>query len=232
MNAAALAPYDEALRTGAPLRACTSDGRVLALDVPRWLRAADAADTTVLDRCRGPVLDIGCGPGRLVAALTARGVPALGIDISAAGIALLHRLGQPALHRDVFGPIPGEGRWPTVLLLDGNIGIGGDPAALLARTADLLAQAGRAIVEVQDGPPDDAQDGAADGVQDGAADGVHDARRLTMRFLTRAGEPVGPPFPWAEVGLRPLIRCAHRAGYRLHDTWQMDGRTFVELTLG
>ena len=33
-------------------------------------------------------------------------------------------------------PMPGEGRWDTVLLADGNIGIGGAPVALLRRTAD------------------------------------------------------------------------------------------------
>ena len=35
--------------------------------------------------------------------------------------------------RDVFDPLPGEGRWETALLADGNIGIGGDPVALLRR---------------------------------------------------------------------------------------------------
>ena len=41
--------------------------------------------------------------------------------------------GGPALVRSVFETLPGEGRWDTVLLMDGNIGIGGDPAALLGR---------------------------------------------------------------------------------------------------
>ena len=35
----------------------------------------------------------------------------------------------------MFEPLPGEGRWGTVLLLDGNVGIGGDPVALLERAA-------------------------------------------------------------------------------------------------
>ena len=41
--------------------------------------------------------------------------------------------GVAALLRDVFDPVPGEGRWETALLADGNIGIGGDPVALLER---------------------------------------------------------------------------------------------------
>ena len=37
---------------------------------------------------------------------------------------------------------PGEGRWDTVLFIDGNVGIGGDPIALLRRVRQLLAPAG------------------------------------------------------------------------------------------
>lgn len=87
---------------------------------------------------RGTVLDVGCGPGRLVAELAARGRPALGIDVSEAAVAHTARLGGQALRRSVFEPLPGEGRWDTALLLDGNVGIGGDPAALLHRMAQLL----------------------------------------------------------------------------------------------
>jgi hypothetical protein len=50
--------------------------------------------------------------------------------------------------RDVFGRVPGAGRWMTVLLADGTIGIGGDPAALLRRAGELLAPQGRALVEL------------------------------------------------------------------------------------
>ena len=41
--------------------------------------------------------------------------------------------GVAAIRRNVFDALPGEGRWRTALLADGNIGIGGDPAALLRR---------------------------------------------------------------------------------------------------
>ena len=59
--------------------------------------------------------------------------------------------GAQALRHSLFDPLPGEGRWATVLLMDGNVGIGGDPVALLARINQLLAPAGIALVEV-DGP--------------------------------------------------------------------------------
>ena len=113
----------------------------------RWCAGADAADLSALRRCEGPVLDIGCGPGRLVAELAARGHRALGIDVSEAAVAHTLRTGGSALRRSVFDPLPGEGRWGTVLLIDGNIGIGGDPRGLLLRTAELLAPGGLLIAE-------------------------------------------------------------------------------------
>ncbi|MFD9907739.1 class I SAM-dependent methyltransferase, partial [Streptomyces sp. NPDC059063] len=135
--------YAEALRTGrGPLFLRRADGWLLPLDVERWCAAPDTADRSALRRCAGSVLDIGCGPGRLVAALAAAGHRALGIDVSEAAVRHTLRLGGAALRRSVFDPLPGEGRWGTALLLDGNIGIGGDPAALLARVARLLAPRG------------------------------------------------------------------------------------------
>src|SRR5271170_2626093 len=103
----------------------------------------------MLDRCAGPTLDIGSGPGRLTLALAERGIPALGIDITAHEVGRAWSRGALVMLRDVFDRVPGTGRWATVLLADGNIGIGGDPAALLGRVAELLAPRGRAIVELE-----------------------------------------------------------------------------------
>ncbi|MFF2361928.1 class I SAM-dependent methyltransferase [Streptomyces sp. NPDC058122] len=145
-------PYAEALGAGrGPLFLRRTDGWLLPLEVERWCARADAVDLQVLAYCEGSVLDVGCGPGRLVAELTARGRPSLGIDVSEAAVARTVRLGGRALHRSVFEPLPGEGRWGTALLVDGNIGIGGDPAALLRRTAELLAPGGLLIAETVTG---------------------------------------------------------------------------------
>jgi SAM-dependent methyltransferase len=209
VNVGALAPYEEALRAVTPLRLITRAGQMLDLDVSRWLAKADTADRTVLDRCRGPVLDVGCGPGRMIAALTARGIPALGVDIAGAAVDLTRGQGQPALLRDVFGSVPGEGRWPTVLLVDGNIGIGGEPRRLLTRIAGLLAPIGRAIVETS---PLDRQDAL-----------------LRVRFADEDGRAIGPEFSWAQVGCIALDGYARAAGLTVVDTWQAQGRSFVQL---
>ena len=82
MMAGAIALYEEALReSAAVLFLRTADGRALPLQMSRWCGRPDAADEELLRHCRGPVLDVGCGPGRLTVALTERGIPALGVHV-------------------------------------------------------------------------------------------------------------------------------------------------------
>ncbi|HEY2099795.1 MAG TPA: class I SAM-dependent methyltransferase, partial [Pseudonocardia sp.] len=72
-------------------RACRLDragGRSRTLHVRRWRADAGRSDRWLLDGCRGPTVDLGCGPGRLVRALSERGVPALGVDSSALAVQL------------------------------------------------------------------------------------------------------------------------------------------------
>ena len=142
--------YEEALRGGRPVEIEHADGRRRPLPLRDWL-APRAGDGGLLARCEGATLDVGSGPGRLTAALARRGLPVLGIDVAPSAVALTVAAGAPALCRDVFGAVPGTGRWRTVLLADGNIGIGGDPAALLRRVLALRAPGGRVLIEVE--PP-------------------------------------------------------------------------------
>ncbi|MGA4997563.1 class I SAM-dependent methyltransferase [Streptomyces arboris] len=211
-------PYANALRNGrGPLFLRRSDGWLLPLEVERWCSDAGAADLSALHRCEGPVLDIGCGPGRLVAELTALGHRALGIDVSEAAVARTRRIGGSALLRSVFDPLPGEGRWGTLLLVDGNIGIGGDPAALLDRAADLLSTGGLLIAETS--PLD---------IDERAQVRLDDGRRAPAE---KAGPP-GPadrPFPWARIGTPALLRYAGACGWRPADQWSAEGRAFVSL---
>ncbi|MFJ3906328.1 methyltransferase domain-containing protein [Streptomyces sp. NPDC090025] len=202
-------PYDDALRTGqGPLFLSRGDGWLLPLDVERWCEAPDRADRRVLARCRGAVLDIGCGPGRLVAALAAEGGRALGIDVSPEAVERTIRLGGSALLRSVFEPLPAEGRWDTALLIDGNIGIGGDPTALLARLRQVVARHGVVIAECA-------------------------PVELDERFEVRVDDGRGwrgAPFPWARVGARALAAHAARAGWAVTGRWSLAGRHFMELS--
>ncbi|WP_240942741.1 class I SAM-dependent methyltransferase [Planosporangium thailandense] len=175
--------------------------------VRRWRGAPECTERTLIERCGGPTLDIGCGPGRLAAALTARGVTALGIDTSAVAVDLTRRRGAAALRRDVFATVPGEGRWRHVLLFDGNIGIGGDPVTLLRRCADLLEAGGTALVEL---------DSPGTGLWRGAA------------RLEHVGA-AGPAFPWARLGADAVHAAAACAGLTVHGLRCAEGRWFAEL---
>jgi SAM-dependent methyltransferase len=124
-----------------------STGERITLPIERW-RAPSPGDELLLAHCTGRTLDIGCGPGRLAAALLDRGVPALGTDVSAVAVRLAVAAGALAMRRDVFDRHPGEGHWQHVLLADGNIGIGGDPVRLLRRVREMLCPTGSALVEL------------------------------------------------------------------------------------
>ncbi len=177
------------------------------LDVAAW-RSMSPVDELVVSRCTGPVIDIGCGPGRFVEALAARGIPALGIDLSTASVGQTRARGGSALLRDVFRTLPAEGRWRTLLLADGNIGIGADPVALLSRCRELLSPEGAAVIEVDE---DEGRDERSD--------------------VTLHG-PVGRtsvPFPWAQVGSAALTRYAAAAGLLPMEDWRAAGRAFVVL---
>jgi SAM-dependent methyltransferase len=210
---AALAVYDAALRragTGRRIGLTLRDdrGHEHRVDVAAWCGTDVPGDAGLLARCVGPTLDVGCGPGRLTGGLLSRGLPALGIDVSVAAVGLARRRGAPVLHRNVFEPVPGHGRWRHVLLADGNIGIGGSPQRLLRRCRDLLATGGLLHAEVT-GPGTRTWAGAAR-IRDG--DGVLSA-----------------PFRWASVAIDDLPAVAADAGLHVVDVWTEADRWFASL---
>jgi len=172
------------------------DGTTLPLDPGRWHAEPTPAEARLVETMVGPVLDIGCGPGRFVIGLARRGTVALGVDPAPAAVALCRSKGAPVLQKSVFDPLPGQGRWRTVLLADGNIGIGGDPERLLRRCGELLAHDGTVIVEVE-------------------APAAHRAGWRPYRARLERGRSSGPWFSWAIVGADAISTLAQAAGLRL-----------------
>ena len=192
-----------------PAEAClrADDGTVLPLDLGRWHEQPGMDELVLLARVRPPVLDLGGGPGRHVVALGQRGVPALGVDAAPGAVDAARSRGALVLERSVFDRLPGAGRWGTVLLLDGNIGIGGDPVALLTRARALLRPGGRVLAELA--PPGTG------------------TRALSVR-LERDGT-TGPRFPWAVVAADGIAGSAEASGLVVADVWEGGGRWFSQL---
>ncbi|MFB6509111.1 class I SAM-dependent methyltransferase [Streptomyces virginiae] len=185
-----------------------AEGWSVSLDVARWSARADSADRAVLERCTGRVLDVGCGAGRFVEALAACGHTVLGVDVSPAAVISTVCRGGSARRGSVFSPLPDEGSWDTVLLIDGNIGIGGDPTRLLRRIHDVVRPGGLSVVEAS--PLD-----------------VDERRRVRIHSGQHA---ISPVFSWATVGSRALLRHARLAGWAPVEQWTVPGtRHFVVL---
>lgn len=196
--------YGRALRSGAQLQ-LRHGGAVTTMPVARWLADPDEADETLLARCTGATLDVGCGPGRFTIALARRGISCLGVDVAEAAVAITLERGGTAVCRSVFAPLPGEGTWDTLLLADGNLGIAGDPDRLLRRARTLLRPRGTLLVEALSS----------------------DAEHTGSARLGSASGAASRPFPWARLGAAAAVARAVEAGFTLQESWSSGGRCFL-----
>ena len=173
-----------------------------------WSAPATASERELLRTLRGPVLDVGCGPGRMLAAARELGLMAMGVDTSAHAVRLATSRGVAAIHGSIFNPVPHEGAWASALLMDGNIGIGGNIPVLLERIASLLAPGGQALAEAE--TPDS----------------------LDVAYVAVLEDSAGrasAAFPWARAGAKALAAHAVRAGLTCLATRTLHGRVFLTL---
>lgn len=204
-------PYSAALLDGpAALQLIDVADRVppVAVDVQQWMAEPSPSDHAALGWLEGPVLDVGCGPGRMLRAARDRDVTAAGVDLNPHAVSLARAEGGIVYEQSVFDPMPGP--WTGFLLLDGNIGIGGDPLALLRRLGALADRAARLLVETDR------------------------ERDLEVHYRARLCDDrglCGDDFAWSRVGAGPLRRFARSAGWRLVREDRLDGRHFCLLSV-
>lgn len=93
--------------------------------------------------------------------------------------------------------------------MDGSIGIGGDPRALLDRVAGLLSPGGLLIAETA---------------------AVDIDERVEVQVVDVVDSPTsGGAFPWARLGTPALLRHARRRRWSAVGHWTAGGRCFVAL---
>jgi SAM-dependent methyltransferase len=183
------------------------EGTTMPLPLDRYVGPADAIDQELLKDLQGPVLDVGCGPGRHLHALAARGVFALGVDISPAAVELATGGGARAVVASIFDALPGSGCWRSALLLDGNIGIGGAPVRLLARIGSLLCDGADLLIEL----------------------GAPDTPTGSSVVQIATDESLSSWFPWARVSVRDVDALARAGGFSVRRSWSHEARWFARL---
>ncbi|MGD9734654.1 MAG: class I SAM-dependent methyltransferase [Solirubrobacterales bacterium] len=210
----ALALYEAALAQDdggelEPLHAVGDDGSRRLLPLQRWLRRPGRGEEDLLARVEEPALDIGCGAGRHVVALRGRGLEAVGVEISPRAAALARERGAAVIEGSIFA-LDLPARWATALLLDGNIGIGGDPAALLRTVAGLLRPGGTALVELE--PPRTGSN----------------LRRVRLEAARQRSAWI----PWSVVAADEIEAVAAAARMGVDEAWTVEGRWFARLRRG
>lgn len=208
-------PYARALANGSGTLTLRPDGghhqaEAVDYDVRSWCEDASLLERSLLRSLQGPVLDVGCGPGRLLAAAQRIGLAALGIDTSAEAVGRARGRGARALEQSVFAPVPHSGLWQTVILLDGNIGIGGSITSLLRRCSQLIAPDGTLLAEVE---------------ADEDLDIVYSA------VLEDQNGNQSESFRWARTGSAGLVSRAQRNGWTVTAIERIQGRVFCRLSL-
>lgn len=99
------------------------------------------------------------------------------------------------------------GLWQTVLLVDGNVGLGGDPLRILGRAFELLARGGRCVAEF-------------------------DAEMIGIRsrwVRLESAREVGPWFRWTSVGVDSAATLAAQVGLTLTGVRLIGGRVIASL---
>jgi SAM-dependent methyltransferase len=86
------------------------------------------APCPALGDVEGPLLVVGCRDETRLRAATTAGIEVVGVDA-------------------LSDPLPRQGGWRSILLLDGVVQAGDDVEAVLARCADLLAPGGLVVIE-------------------------------------------------------------------------------------
>lgn len=134
------------------------DPRIYLAPPHEW----QSLDHAACDRAMGRVLDVGCGAGRHAVYLQAKGYQVTGIDTSSGAVITAKERGLRDAHElDVEHVDTLDGRFDTILMLGGNLGLLGSPQQairILNALAEIAASGARVLAHGLD-PYDTAEPG-------------------------------------------------------------------------
>lgn len=166
-----------------------------------------ALERRALALCRGPVLDVGAGAGRLSLELQARGLAVTAVDVAPEAVDIMRERGVvDARCEDVFAHRGGP--YATLLLVMHGIGLVGSYAGLdrfLRHARALLAAGGQILCDSAGLEVADDHDGAV----------VELAEPGQVFFQVEFAGRVGEPYPWLFVGEAALDAAAAAAGFAM-----------------
>ena len=214
MSAAAVAIpaaelYGRGLEGRERLIARAEGGRARTLPIACWLGAPTMADESCCGMRSGRSSMLAAGPAVTCSRLRDAACPPSASTSRRRRCESRRARGAAAIEGSIFERVRGAGTWGSALLLDGNVGIGGDPVALLRRIGALLAPGGRILVEL-------ARPGAASG-----------RRRMRLELAAAAS----PWFDWATVSAADVAVLAGASGLDVRERWSVRGRWFAVLEL-
>jgi SAM-dependent methyltransferase len=171
-------------------------------------------DAGALELASGRVLDVGAGAGRHALLLQQRGLEVCALESAPSFCTLMRERGVRSVLEADFTTLR-EGRWDTVLLLHGGIGMAGTLArlpAFLAHCRERLADGGQLLLEWQD--PHAAQQALASAFgrelqTDGRPPEALNAHEKQVQLTYRHW--VGAPFDWVWPDVEHVARSAYRA---------------------
>lgn len=143
----------------------------------------------------GPVLDLGAGAGRAALALQHRGLQVTAVEVSRGAAEVCRRRGVQDVRQEDLNDPPTDHVWRAILLLCGNLGLGGSwdgNRRLLRRLAEISAPASVLL-----------------------ADSVNYTGRAEIRLRIRYGDTVTPWWPQRNVSAGEVEALVEGTGWRI-----------------
>ncbi|EHR61405.1 class I SAM-dependent methyltransferase [Saccharomonospora cyanea] len=116
------------------------DGYIGVTDMARYFGGRDSwpdLERAALTDVRGRILDVGCGAGRHAVPLRQDGHEVVGLDSSPLAVAITLERGAPAVSGTAQAVPAGIGRFDTILMLGGNLGLLADPETAVVTLTEL-----------------------------------------------------------------------------------------------